>query len=274
MSATLGTDVRQDERLWQNETGWTYQERAHARAGTRFVLERQFARIAEALAPAPGEHALDLGCGTGFLADWMGRHTPARWYGADLSLSAVRKAGERSPGLGFSTGDAERLPFRDGAFHHVVCNGSAHHFLDLDAAMREVFRILAPGGRLVLFEPVATVLGEAVRQGLFRNSKYESPADLAHKHEFTRRGVEESLARCGFLGVRGGFRDFLAYPLTGMYMALPWSEWRGLFRALCLAESAIERVASLRPACDLVSWRLLLAAEKPGAHRAEPLPEA
>ena len=262
-SSPAPRDIRRDERDWQNETGWTYQERAHARAGTRYVLERQFARIATALAPAPEHAALDLGCCTGFLVDWLARHAPARWCGADLSLSAMRKARERNGALGLSTGDAERLPFRDGAFQRIVCNGSAHHFLDLDVAMREVFRILAPGGRLVLYEPVATPLGEAVRQGLFKNSKYESPADLAHKHEFRRASVEAALARCGFTGVRGEFRDFLAYPLTGMYMALPWSEWRGLFQALWAIESGLVRFALLRPLFDLVSWRLLVVAEKP-----------
>lgn len=263
MAPSTANDVRRDERDWQNETGWTYQEGAHSRAGTRFVLERQFARVAAALDARPGQSGLDLGCGTGFLADWLARNTAARWWGADLSLAAVRQAHRRNSSLALSSGDAEHLPFRNDAFDRIVCNGSAHHFLDLDVAMREVYRILVPAGRLVLFEPIATPLGEAVRQGLFRDSKYESPADLAHKHEFTRAGVESSLARCGFQGIESTFCDFLAYPLTGMYMKLPWSDWRWLFRTLWTIESGLGRLAPLRPALDAVSWRLLVIARKP-----------
>lgn len=255
-------EVRRNERAWQDETGWTYQERAHAQPGTRYVLERQFERIREALACEPGHVVVDLGCGTGFFVDWLARNSPGTWWGVDLSRSAVRRARERNAGIALAAGDAEHLPFRSGMFDRVVCNGSAHHFLDLDRAMSEAYRILAPGGRLVLFEPIATPLGRFIRRGLFPKSRFESPADLAHKHEFDRRAVEESIARCGFTGTQAHHCDFLAYPLTGMYMTPPWSAWEGLFRFLHGVESTLDRWSPLRPVYDGFSWRLLVQTEK------------
>ena len=259
----LGSEVRRHERDWQDSTGWSYQERAHSRAGTRFVLERQFERLAELLDLSPGSTVLDLGCGTGCLLDWLAHRAPGRWIGIDLSGSALRRASERNHDLVLCAGDADPLPLSDGCVDAVICNGSAHHFLDLEAAMHEVFRLLVPGGRLVLFEPMATPLSDAVRRGLFAGSPFESPADLALKHEFTRGGLEAALERAGFTNIAGRSSDFLAYPLTGMYMPLPWSGWRGAFRALWALESGLDRAVPLRPILDAVSWRLLLTATRP-----------
>jgi SAM-dependent methyltransferase len=61
---------------------------------------------------------------------------------------------------------AERLPFRDGAFDRVMCQGSLDHFADPAAFMREAARVLAPDGRVVIalanFESVACRVGRAV----------------------------------------------------------------------------------------------------------------
>jgi hypothetical protein len=78
----------------------------------------------------------------------------------------------------------------------------------------------------VLHEPVDSPLTGAVRQTLFRRSPYESPADLSHKHAFTRAMVERALRETEFAEVAATAHDFLAYPLSGMYMALPWSRSR------------------------------------------------
>jgi SAM-dependent methyltransferase len=255
--------VKDAEREWQNATGWTFQERAHARAGTRYVIERQFERIARALAARAEDRVLELGCGTGHLIAWLSEHAPARYLGIDLSLTTVRAARAANPGTRFTTADAERLPFRDRSFDHISCNGSGHHFLNLEAALREAHRVLRPGGRLVMYEPIATPLANAVRGGLLRESRYESPADLAHKHEFSRKTLEATLAAAGFEDVSSRFHDFLAYPLTGMYIELPWSRSRGLMRVLAAIEHGLERIAPLRPLFDLLSWRLLVIAARP-----------
>ncbi len=251
-----------NERQWQNQIGGRLQVRAYARAGTREVLDRQHQRIAALLALAPGMRVLDVGCGVGHLLSWRTRHAPAHYHGLDLSWNSVRSA--RAAGLrDVSVGDAEQLPFRDGAYDRVVCNGSAHHLPDLPAALREIHRVLRPGGWLVLHEPVDSPVTGAIRHALFRRSPYESPADLSHKHAFTKALVERALHETGFAEVAATSHDFLAYPLSGMYMAFPWSRSRRVMRALIGLEGRLDRLAFLRPVWNALAWRVLFSARRP-----------
>jgi SAM-dependent methyltransferase len=260
-------DAADDERRWQDAIGGGLQERAYARPGTRAVLDAQHRRLLAALAPPPGARVLDLGCGVGHLLAWLTRHAPAgaappAWHGLDLSLGSLRRA--RRAGLAaLTTGDAAHLPYRAASFARVVCNGSAHHLPDLPAALGEIRRVLCPGGRLVLFEPVDTPLTGAIRHTLFRRSRYESPADLAHKHDFTQAAVAAALRAGGFVDIAASAHDFLAYPLSGMYMALPWSRSRRLMQGLLGVERALTRVAPLRPLWDALAWRVLFTARAP-----------
>jgi SAM-dependent methyltransferase len=253
-----------DERRWQEAIGGHLQEQAYARAGTREVLEWQHERIAALLAPAPDMRVLDLGCGVGHLLGWLTRHAPARYQGLDLSLNSARAAQVTAGIRDISVGDAGRLPFRDGSYDRVVCNGAAHHLPDLRAALCEIGRVLRPGGRLVLHEPVDTPFTGAIRRTLIRHSPYESPADLSHKHSFTRSAVEQALHDTGFVEVAATVHDFLAYPLSGMYTRLPWSRSRRVMRALIELETGLGRLRLLRPMCDALAWRILISARRGG----------
>jgi SAM-dependent methyltransferase len=251
------------ERTWQDDIGGRLQEEAYARAGTREVLDRQHERIAAVLQVTPGMRVLDLGCGVGHLLAWLTRHAPARYHGVDLSVNSARAARSRASAIEVSVGDAGRLPFREGSFDRVVCNGSAHHLPDVRAALGEIRRVLRPGGRVVLHEPVDTPVTGAIRHTLFRRSPYESPADLSQKDEFTRDVVERALRDAGFVQVTAVARDFLAYPLSGMYMELPWSRSRRAMRALIGLERRLDRLTFLRPVWDALSWRVLFSAQRP-----------
>ena len=251
-----------DERRWQDAVGGRLQEQAYARAGTRAVLDRQHARIAALLAPTPDMRVLDLGCGVGHLLAWLHQHAAAHYHGLDLSLNSLRTA--RAAGLhDLCVGDAEHLPVRDASYDAVVCNGAAHHLPDLPAALREIHRVLRPGGRVVLHEPVDSPLTSAIRRTLLRWSPYESPADLSHKHAFTRAVVVRTMGETGFVEIAATAHDFLAYPLSGMYMALPWSGSRRVLGALIGLEARLERVVWLRSVCNALSWRVLFTARRP-----------
>ncbi len=252
-----------EERAWQDRLGGRLQERAYARAGTRLVLDGQHARIAAALDPGPAMRVLDLGCGVGHLLAWLERRAPGRYDGLDLSPASLRAARDTAGVERLVAGDATRLPFRDGSYDRVVCNGSAHHLPDLDAAMREVHRVLRPRGRLVLYEPVDSPVTGAIRHTLFRWSPWESPADVAHKDAFTPATVAAALRAAGFTDVVTTAHDFLAYPLSGMYMALPWSRSRGAMRALLAVERRLGGVAPLRPLWNALSWRVCFIATRP-----------
>ncbi len=88
----------------------------------------------------------DIACGTGILSDRIERELhPERVFGVDMSDGMLAQARARSSRVQWLRGPAEQLPFDDGAIDAVVTT-SAFHFFDQPAALREFYRVLAPGG--------------------------------------------------------------------------------------------------------------------------------
>lgn len=114
--------------------------------------------MAEALdyAGARGLRVLDVGSGQGIDVAHYAR-AGARATGIDLTPRHVELARAHLAALGLDAevveGDAEALPFPDGAFDRVSSNGVLHHTPDMAAALREVARVLRPGGeaRIVVY---------------------------------------------------------------------------------------------------------------------------
>lgn len=108
---------------------------------------------------APGR-ALDAACGTG-------RHAARlvefghRVLGVDVTPEMLTLARQRVTGAEFRTADLRALPARDASFDLVVCGLALSHLPELAAPMRELARVLAPGGRLVVsvLHPFQALLG-------------------------------------------------------------------------------------------------------------------
>jgi SAM-dependent methyltransferase len=100
-----------------------------------------------------GQSVLEVGCGRGggaaFVFERLG---PRSVTGLDLARRAVDRARRRygRPGLSFVAGDAEQLPFADGAFDAVLSVESSHCYADPSRFWREAHRVLRPGGHLLL----------------------------------------------------------------------------------------------------------------------------
>ncbi|WP_051063042.1 class I SAM-dependent methyltransferase [Ilumatobacter nonamiensis] len=107
---------------------------------------------------------LDLGCGTGHLAERLSMMFPkASVVGADLSDGMIERAAERLTDddmSDFVRADAQHLPLRDHSFDVVTCTESFHWYADQEAAAAELARLIAPGGRVVIAS-IATVTGFA-----------------------------------------------------------------------------------------------------------------
>lgn len=103
------------------------------------------------LPPVAGLDVLDAGCGTGPLSAWLVGQG-ARVVGVDASARMVELARARAlPGASFSVADlGEPLAFGDDAFDLVVASLVLHYLRDWVAPLRELRRVLRPGGALVL----------------------------------------------------------------------------------------------------------------------------
>lgn len=97
---------------------------------------------------------LDLGCGPGFWTVELLKRGAQRVTAADLTEKAIELARIRAEIYGFavetSQQNAERMTFADGAFSHVNCQGVIHHTPDTEACVREIARVLRPGGTALI----------------------------------------------------------------------------------------------------------------------------
>jgi SAM-dependent methyltransferase len=99
---------------------------------------------------------LDIGCGDAGVAAMLreGGVLKDHAIGLDVSHRELQKARRRGEHYALVEGDGNRLPFGDGAFGSVVCNGVLHTIPGgVDQAVREIARVLRPGGVFVASEP-------------------------------------------------------------------------------------------------------------------------
>jgi arsenite methyltransferase len=120
-------------------------------------VTRRRGLVRSCLAAAPGERILDVGCGPGFLSAELRQEVgPAgSVVGVDASPAMLALAARRCDGLGNVTlhqGVATSLPVADASFDGAVCVQVLEYVDDTQAALRELYRALAPGGRVVIWD--------------------------------------------------------------------------------------------------------------------------
>lgn len=109
-------------------------------------------RIVEAVAIKPGNRVLDVACGTGAVTrELVTRVGSAGQVSAiDLAPGMVAIARRKAPTADIREGNAQALPWPDASFDAVVCQFGLMFFADRVQAVREMLRVLAPGGRLAI----------------------------------------------------------------------------------------------------------------------------
>ncbi len=120
------------------------------------VVEQR-ARVLEQLVLEPGERVIDLGCGPGLLVAEMASRVGAtgRVVGIDASPDMLALAERRCAALHqvqLQRGDVAALPFGDGAFDVAVCVQVYEFVPDVRRALRELHRVLTPGGRAIVID--------------------------------------------------------------------------------------------------------------------------
>jgi demethylmenaquinone methyltransferase/2-methoxy-6-polyprenyl-1,4-benzoquinol methylase len=124
---------------------------------TIFSLDRDRAwrRRAAALAQLrPGDTALELCTGTGKLAHELLRYIRpgGRVIGIDFSEAMLRRSRQGHPEIEFRLGDVTALPYSDRSVQAATIGFGFRNLVERDRALREMFRVLRPGGRVVILE--------------------------------------------------------------------------------------------------------------------------
>jgi demethylmenaquinone methyltransferase/2-methoxy-6-polyprenyl-1,4-benzoquinol methylase len=114
-------------------------------------LDRKWRRLTAAAAVRQGDRVLDACCGTGDLA-LAGREAGGQVVGVDFSEEMLARARRKASDIEWVRADATSLPFEDASFEAVTVGFGIRNLADLEAGLRELARVLVPGGRLGCLE--------------------------------------------------------------------------------------------------------------------------
>jgi SAM-dependent methyltransferase len=192
----------------------------------------------------PGVRALELGCGTG---EFTRRVAPAgaRLVALDLSGDLLAQARAKiGVGARFVRANAHVLPFADASFD-VVYGCSVLHHLEVEVALREVRRVLRPGGRLVFSEPnlVNPQVFLMFNVARLRLHYGGSPDEMA----FTRPAISRMLRAVGFTRFDVTHFDFVHPGIPGALLPM--------------LEPVLERLEGV-PGVRAISGSMLIHAER------------
>jgi ubiquinone/menaquinone biosynthesis C-methylase UbiE len=144
--------------LWwrRNPSACPYSQRFWVQAPHPFITR---ARLREALAPAPGQTVLEVGPGTGYyslaVAEWL--KPGGTLHVLDIQQEMLDHTMRRAAEAGVDNivprrGDARELPYEDGMFDRAYLVTVLGEIPGREAAMRELARVVRPGGRVVVGE--------------------------------------------------------------------------------------------------------------------------
>lgn len=165
----------------ETTAGWQLDE-AGAAAYERHLVPRFFgpfaADLVDRLDLQPGQHLLDVACGTGIIARHSaplvasgGQITAVDISPAMLSVARETASDDGAP-ISFEQADATELPLPDASADVVVCQQGLQFFPDRPIALQEMFRVLVPGGRLAV----------STCRGLEHQPGYQALVDVLTRH--------------------------------------------------------------------------------------------
>ena len=156
MVLTTGPERKHYVRNMFNNIAHRYDLLNHLLSGGVDILWRK--KTVRWMDVAEQDFVLDLACGTGDLAIEITEQKGCRVIGADIALRMLRfgqgKNRKRSLNgrISFVNGDGEMLPFRDGSFKAVTIAFGIRNMGEVDQALREMWRVLKPGGQAMILE--------------------------------------------------------------------------------------------------------------------------
>ncbi len=143
---------------------------------------------------------LDVGVGTGILIEQMlPRNKSAHLFGIDISPEMVKKAKIKFKGksnITIALGSANKLPHKDNSFEFVTCVNSFHHHPDSIQSLKEMERVLKPGGKVIL--------SDGCLDGFFRHTVFKienSNRKEGKVYRYNKGQKKELFIQAGFINI-------------------------------------------------------------------------
>ena len=245
-----------------------FEETREKRFQVHTDLDRPFLREAIGFSKYTGKRVLEVGCGIGVDGlEW--KLAGNQYTGLDYNFPSVQITRDRFEDAerdgGFTNGDAENLPFRDGSFDLIYSFGVLHHTPGTQKAIDEVYRCLVPGGKAIImlyYKWSAMVfgdiiLGRGVRQGHLWETR--SIQELISKYTEWDSQTEQSVNPLTKVYSKREARKMFAR-FRNVQTDLHYL-WRGHFgplrRLLPLVPGEVQQTLHRR-----LGWNLIIQAEK------------
>jgi SAM-dependent methyltransferase len=186
--------------------GVIYDSENYAMLNRPIETERHARRIMRHLRPDDADRLLEVGCGRGWLTQRIQERIPAT-YGVDVNPRSI----VHGVTANLHVMDAVALEFDDEQFDHAYSFHAIEHIVDAAAALRELRRVVRPGGRILLVYPAEPIRGLYAMPGAWLGFGNPLLARRLHVHRFTPARMARLAGECGLVHLGSAF-DFLITP--------------------------------------------------------------
>jgi ubiquinone/menaquinone biosynthesis C-methylase UbiE len=184
----------------------TYDSEDYAMLNQPIETGRHARRVMRYLHPRRDDRLLEIGCGRGWLTQRMQETCPLT-YGIDVNPRSIIHGVTAN----LAQMDAVELRYDDEQFDKVYSFHAIEHIVDAEAALREMNRVLVPGGRILLVYPAEPIRGLYAMPGAWLGFGNPFLARQLHVHKFTPKRIRRLAERCDLAHVESAL-DFFVTP--------------------------------------------------------------